>query len=213
MLHTRTLVCLLALSAGAVAAVRPFTAQQATEPTKHHERLLAGVGQWEGTITNYMIPGMEKEGMAAPCTETVQSVGKLWTTSRFVMEMPGMRFEGAGLLGWDVDKNKFVGTWVDSFTGHITMMEGDWNADTNAIEMHWEAADAATGEMVPHRSETVHRADASVMSFYMGEGDAEKRSMVIAMKRKPAAAERDGAGHDGEGSEHGSAKKREHGGR
>lgn len=184
MLRTRHALLTLALTAGAVAAVRPFVAQDMPQPTDEHRMVLGAVGEWEGNLTMYM-PGMEPT--TAPCSETVTAVGEFWTTSRFTMEFMDMPFTGVGCNGYDTKKKKFVGTWIDSMTTSLSVMEGDFDKAKNALVMRWTAPDPATGEMIQHRSETVFRADAYVMQMFQGEGG--EKTMEIKMKRKAAATD------------------------
>jgi len=189
---TRTLAPLAICAALALAAAGPVvlrsSQEQGAQATQEHARLLTEVGHWEGTFTPIM-PGMPEESF--PATQVTEAVGSLWTQSRFECEFMGAPYVGTGCMGYDTAKQKYVGTWIDSTTTSITFMEGEMDAKKNAIVMRWEASDPATGEMVPHRSETVHTKDTHTSTFYMGEGEGTK-SMVIALKRvekkKPAEA-------------------------
>jgi len=185
MFKTRLALGVLALSAVSVAAVRPilFQEPQLPEVTDHHKMLLKGVGEWEGTLTMNM-PGMEEP---VPVQESVTAVGDYWTTSKFTGNFGGMPFHGTGVTGYDATKKQFVGTWVDNMTSHLSIMNGSYDAKTSKLTMNWEAPDQATGAMAVHRMETIHRSDAVVSHFFMGEGDAAVETMVIKMKRKSKA--------------------------
>ena len=194
MIKTRTVLCSVILAAGAVAAVRPFAPQEMPQPVEQHKLLLQGVGEWEGTITMDSMGGM-----SSPATDSVSAVGGFWTTSVFKSDFNGMAFQGASTAGYDSKKGAYVGTWIDSMTSHLTLMTGHFDGDKNALVMEWEGPNMM-GEMTPHRSETVYRADAYVSKFYEGK-DAGTLSMTIAMKRKSAAidanADKDADADDG----------------
>jgi hypothetical protein len=186
-MKTRVLLLTLALSAGAFAAVRPMLVQEPEMPevTEHHKRILSGVGDWEGTITMF-IPGMPSEPM--PAQEKVEACGPYWTTSTFTSDMGGMEFMGKSSLGYDSDKKQYVGTWIDSTTTNLTVMSGEFDAKKNMLITRWKGPNwTGDGAMVDFRNETVVRADASVSTFYAGDGEGTKH-MEIKLKRKAAKA-------------------------
>lgn len=182
----------LALAAGALTAASvAFTQEHAMPtPTEQHKHVLQGVGTWAGTITAF-IPGMPEEPIEA--SESVTGIGPFWTQSTFESTFMGAPYTGAGAFGYDLNKQKFVGTWIDSMSTHISVMEGEVDESTGKIVMHWEAP-GMTGEMEKHRSETVRTDDAYTMTFFMGEGEAAMKSMVIDMKRTGAKPVEAGAG-------------------
>jgi len=163
----------------AFAALRPT--QAPAQPTPEHAELVQGVGEWEGTLTMF-VPGLPSEPI--PCRESVSAVGGFWTTSKFTCDLMGAPFVGAGTLGYDSERKLFVGTWIDSLNTRLTVMEGKVDPARKTLVMHYEAQSPATGELTPHRVETVHAsADAYTSTFYVGAGEGQKH-MVIAMQRK-----------------------------
>lgn len=180
MIRLTTAALALAALGTTYAAVRPAQEMQMPEPTSEHAELLKGVGEWEGTLTMHM-PGSPEEG--TPCKETVTAIGEFWTTSTFTCDFMGMPFVGTGVTGYDTERKLFVGTWVDAMTTRLTVMEGRMDPAKKALVMTYEGPDPMTGELTPHRIETVHSGDGYTSTFYMGEGDGVKH-MSIAMKRK-----------------------------
>ena len=53
---------------------------------------------------------------------------------------------GTGQTGYDVKKRKYVGTWVDSMSSEISMMEGDFDPKTNTMTMTMKGTDPASGK-------------------------------------------------------------------
>lgn len=172
-----TTAALVLTALAAAAALRPT--QEMPQATPQHAQLLEGVGEWKGTLT-MVSPGSPEEGM--PCSETVTAIGEFWTTSSFECDFMGMPFVGSAVTGYDPDQKKFVGTWIDSMTTRLTVMEGTWDETRKALVMGYIGPDPMTGEMVPHRIETVHRDDAYTSTFFVGEGGGSK-TMVLDMKR------------------------------
>jgi hypothetical protein len=190
MLRTSTvLFCLGTLGALALAGAQPKP-QETPQPTPHHAMLLANVGTWEGTLTMSMA-GMDAAPI--PATETIEGVGPFWTQSRFECDFMGP-FVGTGCSGYDTKKEKFVGTWIDSMSSNLTVMEGDYNAETKTLTMNYEAPDMMGGAIVPHRIETVFGDDTYTSHFYMGAGPDVPETMVIEMHRKGTKPVEAGAG-------------------
>jgi len=149
------------------------------EAAPEHTRLMKGVGEWKGTLTMSM-PGMPDE--TVPCKESVTSIGEFWTSSQFECELMGMPFHGHGVNGYDTARKVYVGTWVDSTTTFLVVMEGHMDPAKNALVMRYTAPDMTTGELAPHRVETVTSDDAYTSTFFVGEGEGTKH-MLLEMKR------------------------------
>lgn len=169
----------LVTATGAWAALRP--AQAPAQPTQEHAELIKGVGEWEGMLTMF-VPGMPEE--PTPCSESVSAIGELWTTSKFTCDLMGAPFVGASSMGYDTERKLYVGTWIDSMTTRLTVMEGRMDPAKKAMVMTYEAPDMMTGKLTPHRIETSFQSpDTYTSTFFMGAGEGTKH-MVIAMKRK-----------------------------
>lgn len=195
MLRTRSaLACLAALGTltiGTVAAVngRPKP-QEYPQPTAEHAMLLKAVGNWEGSLT-MAIPGMEAAPI--PGVEVIEAVEPFWVQTRFECDFMGMAFEGRGCTGYDSTKKKFVGTWIDNMSSDMKVMEGDYDAASRKLTMNFKAPDMM-GAIVPQRIETVYTDDSYTSSFFVGEGAAAMKTMVIEMKRKSDKPVEAGAG-------------------
>lgn len=183
MLRKPLALSLAAISFGALAFAATRLAQEPAlpQPTEHHQWIVDGAGEWEGTLTSFL-PGMPTA--PTPAKESVVAIGGFWTQSRFTCDFMGMPYVGVGVLGYDVEKKKFVSTWSDSMSSFLALMEGDMDPKTKTLVMRWTAPDM-TGKPAQHRSETVHEGDSYTSTFFVGEG-AGTKSMVIAMARKGA---------------------------
>jgi hypothetical protein len=159
------------------------------QPTEQHKIVLADVGEWEGTLTNYMDPTAKPTPV--PAKETVTAIGGFWVLSNFHCDFMGMAYHGSGHYGYDPDKKKYIGTWVDNMSSYFSLMEGEYDAAKKTLVYRWKAPDQ-TGKIVPQRSESVENGDTRTMTFFSGEG-AGTKSMVIEMKRKKARAAEAGA--------------------
>ncbi len=177
-------LCGAVLAAGALAAVRPaLFNQEMPGPTAEHKQLVEqGAGEWEGTLT---LLESGAPDVTVPAKETNVAIGGFWIHSRFESTVMGMPFTGTAISGYDENKKKYVGTWVDSMSSYLAIMEGAMDAKGEKLIMHWQAPNM-TGAMAPHRSVTVHTKDSYTTTFFIGEGDGVK-SMELKMKRKAKA--------------------------
>lgn len=192
MICFKSTLCLSAVAASAVIALALGPAVQdmgMPTPTTEHAKILAGVGDWEGSVTMFDIPGVKPEPV--PAKEKVTGIGQFWILSDFTSEFMGMPYHGSGHVGYDPEKKKYVGTWVDGMSSYFSIMEGDYDASKKALVMRWQAPDM-TGQMASHRSESTETGDTRTMTFFMGEGEGTK-TMVIEMKRKGRAPAEAGA--------------------
>ena len=170
-----------AVSIAAIGNLLPFQ-DAAPQQTKQHKLLVKSAGNYEGTTAMWM-PGAP-EPMQAPCSEVVTAIGGLWTTSHFQMEFMGQPFAGSAISGYDAERKKFIGYWVDSTNPKVTQMEGDWDEAKQAIVMQYDMFDTMINKMVKMRSETVHHDDGYTMTFFRIEDGKAERQMQMTMKRK-----------------------------
>jgi len=169
-----TLTLLIAGSA-VFAANTVMQEPEMPKPTAEHKALQMTTGNWEGTITMYM-PGMDP--LASPAKETVTAHGPFWVTSEFSSEFMGQKYKGQGHMGYDERTKEHQGTWVDNMGSYLSVMKGTMDKENNLLTMHWDAPDM-TGQMAPHRSETVRSKNAYTIIFYT----SDVKTMVIDMKR------------------------------
>ncbi len=146
------------------------------QATEHHRKMYDAVGEWKGTLTMSM-PGASTDPM--PCRETISRFGDFWITSEFHSDFMGMPFQGRAVQGYDVHRGKYVGTWIDTMSGHLSLMEGHYDPTTGHLIMEWEAPDM-TGQMAPHRSATEFNGDQTTMTFWT----RDMQTMVIEMHRQ-----------------------------
>jgi len=185
MLRSRLLFGTLAIvAAGAIsiAAVRPaalFGQDMMPKPTEEHTLLQKSVGTYEGTVTMH-VPGLPQDPV--PATDTISALGKFWTTSRFESNFGGMPYSGVGQMGYDPAKKQYIGTWAESLSPHLSIMEGVHDKESGKLIMRYEAPDM-TGKLTQHRHEIAYNDKGYTIEFYMGEGDSAMHSMTIEMTR------------------------------
>ena len=107
-------------------------------PVKEHQWLQQLVGSWESETEAFMEPG--KPPIKGTGTETARMLGGFWLVSDISGEMPGMpaKMSAVFTLGYDPEKKKYVGTWVDSMTSYLWKYEGSVNAAGTTLTLESE---------------------------------------------------------------------------
>lgn len=96
--------------------------QAAMTPSIGHARLMPMVGTWRAKTTFTMAPG------APPQVHGGTSVHRMVLGGRYLEQIykgmsMGMPFEGIGYTGYDNVQQRYVGTWIDTFsTGLMTFI-------------------------------------------------------------------------------------------
>ncbi len=154
-------------------------------PTVEHAVLKKDVGTWTADATIFM-PGMPEE--TAPGEEVVTMVGEFWSVGNYSMEFIGTKFNGQGTTGYDAEKKKYIGSWVDSMSPYAMHMEGTWDEATRTMTMFSVGKDPA-GVAKKGKLVTVHSEDGNtrVMSMFDLVADTEDefvKTMVIKYTKK-----------------------------
>ena len=160
----------------------------APKPTAEHKVLAADAGAWDAVIKTYM-GGPGAEPMTSKGTE-VNTVlpGGLWVLSEFKGDFGGMPFEGRGQFGYDPLKKKYVGTWIDSLSPTLSVLEGSYDAGSKTMTYVGDGVDPNTKSKYTQRMVTTTKDDGTrVFSLYMKmaeTGDKEVKFMEITYTRK-----------------------------
>ena len=153
----------LCFAAAALAAAPIARAQDAPvpSPTAEHKILAAEEGTWDATVKAYP-NGPESEPMIARGVEVNTVItGGLWVSSVFRADFGGMPFEGRGQFGYDPGKKKYVGTWIDSMSPTLTVLEGSYDARTKSLTYHGDGVCPKDGSRLVQRMVTTTRGDGS----------------------------------------------------
>ena len=126
------MAAVLAMSAALVAQDAPGI----PAPTKEHEWLHQLAGPWEADLEVWAGPG--KPPLKLKSTENIRRIGGFWILSEGEVTPPGMPFARALTLGYDPQKKKYAGTWVDSNSTHIGKYEGSMDAAGRTLTLEGE---------------------------------------------------------------------------
>jgi hypothetical protein len=144
------------------------------KPTAEHEMLKHDVGTWDATVKSWMQGPQSEPSVSQGVERSKLMPGGLWVLSEFEGKFGDMEFHGAGATGYDTQKKKYVGVWVDSMSNSLMTMEGDYDADTKTVTMHSKGTDPA-GKPYEAKMVSVHKdKDTRVFTMSMkGDGGGE----------------------------------------
>ena len=92
--------------------------------TAEHAVLKKEVGSWDATVKMW-VAGPDKDPVTSTASETNKMMGEMWLVSDFTSTIRGQSFSGHGIFGYDPEKKKYTGTWVDSMMPSMAIMAGD----------------------------------------------------------------------------------------
>lgn len=140
--------------------------QEMPKPGPEHAWLAERAGKWKVAMRMSMPDGT---WMKSTGTETCEMIcGGFWQSAVQKGTFMGMDFEGRMLLGYDQNKQRFVGTWIDSFGSWPVHMEGDLYQEGKLLVMHCSMLDPQKGKSLQVRMEThLHDADSATFRMYM----------------------------------------------
>jgi Protein of unknown function (DUF1579) len=169
----------------------PAMAQEpppAPKPLPEHKILAADEGAWDATIKTFM-RGPDAEPAVSKGSEVNEVLpGGLWVLSKFEGDFGGAKFVGRGQFGYDPVKKKYVGTWIDSMSTILSVLEGEYDAKTKTMTYVGDGYDPDHKAKFSQKMVTTMKDDGSrVFTLYMKfEGQpAEAKFMEITyLKRK-----------------------------
>lgn len=141
---------------GILLALATLVSAQEYQPAKatdKHEALQKEIGTWKAEAT-WWPKGADGPAVKSTGTETNRIIGDgLWVVREYVGKVQGHPYEASGHYGYDPKTDKYLGTWVDSRTHNVTIMEGTYDPKTESLEMISET-EGRDGAVVIGRSVT-----------------------------------------------------------
>lgn len=126
-------------------------------PGPQHKLLSKLVGNWSVTGKMWMEPG--KPPIVTSSKAKIKNMGDLWIVEEVTGDFMGKPFLGHGVQGFDIAKQKYVGTWVDNFGSYIMVAEGTADAAGKVITTLSSDVDPATGKSSTTKSVTTIDSD------------------------------------------------------
>jgi hypothetical protein len=163
-------------------AVAPLAAQEPPKPGPEHQFLLGAIGKWHAVIE--MADPTGQVTVSKGTSTLTAGPGGFWLIDDFQAEIMGGPFAGHGATGYDQQKGKYVGTWIDSWSSGVLVLEGTYDAAKKALTMSGMAP-GMDGTPVLHTMVTTFK-DANTRTFEMflpGPGDKLMKVMTITYTR------------------------------
>jgi hypothetical protein len=157
----------------------PAMAQLGAKPTDEHKVLAGSEGTWDATIKTFG-PGPDAEPMISKGTEvnTVMTSG-LWMLSKFDGDFGGVKFEGRGQFGYDPNKKKYVGTWIDSLSPNLSVLEGSYDSKTKTMTYVGDGVGADSVRYSQKLVFTTKDDGSRVFMLYVKVGEAKDEAKVM----------------------------------
>lgn len=107
------------------------------KPQKEHAWLQKLVGEWSADMECVM--GPDQPPMKSKGSEVTRSIGGLWTQGEGSGEMPdGSKATSIMTLGYDPQKQRFIGTFIASMMTHMWKYEGSLDASGKVLTLDTE---------------------------------------------------------------------------
>lgn len=154
---------------------------------EQHRWLQQLVGEWTMEGEADMGPGQPSHRSTG--TESVRMLGELWVVLEGSVDMP----EGAGwgamrmTLGYDPDRQAFVGNWVGSMMTLMWVYRGQLDADKKVLTLDTEGPSFAGDGKTVRYQDVITLVDADTRTLHsqtLGEDGQWKRFMTATYKRQ-----------------------------
>jgi hypothetical protein len=177
------------LTAIICAAIALPLAAQLPTPTPEHMKLASQVGTWDAVMEYTEMDGAKAKTKGVSVRK--QPLGAFWLIDTFKGNVMGQVFRGNGTTGYDPAKKKYVGTWIDSLSPSIMVIEGNYDKSGKVLTMSGMGP-GLDGQPVMHRLVTTIK-DANTHIFEMRVPDSDgkyRTTMTIRYTRRTQSLDR-----------------------
>jgi hypothetical protein len=154
-------------------------------PEQEHEWLQQLAGEWDADAEAFMEPG--KPPMKCKGTESIRSIGGFWIVAETKSTMMGMPFTGCLTIGYDPQKERYLGTWIDSMTSYLWKYEGTVDSAGKILTLETEGpCPASPGKLIKFKEvlEIKDKDHKRFTSSMQGEDGKWTTIMTINYRRK-----------------------------
>lgn len=103
-------------------------------PQQEHEWLRRFVGEWDAELEMFGAP--DQPAMRTKGSERARMIGGFWVISEGRND--AFPYECRLTLGYDVPRQRYVGTWIDSMSGYLWRYEGNVDASGRVLTLNTE---------------------------------------------------------------------------
>lgn len=175
-MNTARLLPALILATAASAQIRQASPQ--------HTQLAQLVGVWDAAV-EYVDVRTGKPARATGTSVQRQPLGSFWLVNNFEASLMGAPFRCMRTTGYDPVKEKLVGTWIDSMTPGMTVLEGSWDKRHKVMTLAGAGMDRR-GRAAKVRLVTSILSDDQHVSevFMKAQGGKDTKTMTITFTRR-----------------------------
>jgi Protein of unknown function (DUF1579) len=120
------------------------------KPQKEHQWLDQLIGEWN--YESECIMGQDQSPAKFRGTEVVRSLGGVWIIAEGEGEMPdGGLGKTIMTLGFDPQKDRFVGTFIGAMMTHLWPYNGTFDADAKILTLDSEGPNFSNGAITPYK--------------------------------------------------------------
>jgi hypothetical protein len=158
-----------------------------TEPQKEHEWLQQLLGEWTSEAECSTEPGQPPQKFKG--SERVRTLGGLWVLCEGQGEMPGGGTADMVItLGYDPERQRYVGTWVGSMMTHLWVYEGFLDSEGKILTLEAEGPSCIGGGKFAKYRDVIEikNADYRLLTSHILNEDGQWHAFMTAhYRRKP----------------------------
>lgn len=142
-----------------------------TPPLAEHEWLRQFVGEW--TTSSQGTAGPDQPAFECSGSISSRMLGGYWVVNDMSSDVVGTQMRGLQTIGYDSQKQKYIGTWVDSIMNYMWHYEGVVDESGKKLTLYAEGPNFAGGEgtaMFRDSYEFVDEDHILITSEMQGEG-------------------------------------------
>jgi hypothetical protein len=106
------------------------------KPRPEHDWLHQLLGEWETEMA--CGPGSSESGIKSKGTERVWSIGDLWIVAESKSEVMNKPMTSVLTLGYDLERKRYVGTWIGSSTAYLWHYTGSLDQSGRVLTLETE---------------------------------------------------------------------------
>ncbi len=158
------------------------------QPTDEHAWLRQFEGEWKTTGKGSDEFGKDVDLAGVEYDRMV--LGDFWLSFVYRSQFAEKPFVGHGMVGYDPAKRKYIGTWVDSTSPHMSQFEGSVDGKKNTLTLDTTGTDSKTykakkGRLVFSFQDPDHR---TLQSYRMDDEGKTHLIFEIQFTRVPVQA-------------------------
>jgi len=155
------------------------------EPQKQHHWLQKLVGEW--TYEAECDMGPDQPPWKSKGSESVRSLGGLWVLCDGQGDMPCVGpAKTLMTIGYDPQKDRYVGTWIGSMMTHLWIYDGELDAAGKVLTLNSEGPSMASeGKMARYKDVIEFKSDDHrVLTSHMADDDGKWQHFMTADYRR-----------------------------